>query len=276
MARKPKPSTKTEPKPTRKECDLAPPIAAYLAEQGYCVRSEVNHCDITATQNDTLVVVELKRNFSTDLLIQAIDRQRIADSVYVALPVEGGLSKRDRYSKRWKGVELLLKRLGLGLFVVGFPPDTDAAPTVEVVFHPITEAPPRKRPKSRASVLREIAGRSGDYNVGGVTGRPILTAYREQAIFIACCLDKWGPQTPTALRKRGTCEKTQAVLFRNVYNWFERLDRGLYGLRASGKDEIARTYPGLAALYSEKISEAVVETAVIADAPEMNGYSTDD
>ena len=241
------------PKPLRRECDLGPPIAAYLTHQGYCVRSEVNHCDITATQENTLLVVELKKNFSTDLLIQAIDRQRIADLVYVALPIEGHLSRRDRYGKRWKGVEQLLKRLGLGLFLVGFPPDTDAAPTVEVVFHPISEPPPRKRPKSRASVLREIAGRSGDYNVGGAVGRPILTAYREQAIFIACALDKYGPQKPTQLRARGTCLKTQAILHRNVYNWFERLDRGLYALKASGKDEIAQTYPGLAAVWAQKL-----------------------
>lgn len=253
---KPKP-----PKPVRRECDLAPPVAAYLTAQGYCVRSEVKDCDITAILNETLLVVELKKNFSTDLLIQAIDRQHLADMVYVALPVEGHLSRRDRYGKRWKGIEQLLKRLGLGLFLVGFPPGKDDAPAVELVFHPIVEPAPRKRPKGRASILREIAGRSGDYNVGGATRRPILTAYREQAIFIAACLEKWGPQTPAALRARGTCEKTQNVLFRNVYNWFERLDRGLYGLKASGRDEIAQTYPGLAALYAQKLDETVPNEA---------------
>ena len=257
MARTAKPKP---PKPLRRECDLAPPVADYLTQQGYCVRSEVKDCDITATLNETLLVVELKKNFSTDLLIQAIDRQRIADAVYVALPIEGHLSRRDRYSKRWKGVETLLKRLGLGLFLVGFPPDMDAAPTVEVVFHPIADPPPRKKTKSRASVLREIAGRSGDYNVGGVSGRPILTAYREQAIFIACALDKLGPQKPMVLRTLGTAVNTQAILHRNVYGWFERLDRGLYGLKASGKDEIAQTYPGLAALYEARVSENGTES----------------
>ena len=121
-----------------------------------------------------------------------------------------------------------------------------------MVFHPIADPPPRRKTKSRASVLREIAGRSGDYNVGGVSGRPILTAYREQAIFIACALDKLGPQKPMVLRTLGTAVNTQAILHRNVYGWFERLDRGLYGLKASGKDEIAQTYPGLAALYEAR------------------------
>ena len=125
----------------RRESDLAPPIQEYLEANGYTVRSEVRNCDITAVKEDDLIVIELKKGFTTDLLIQATDRQRSADSVYVALPAEGELAKRSRFSKRWRGIEHLLKRLELGLIVVTFA--DDAPPTVEVVFHPIPQPKPR-------------------------------------------------------------------------------------------------------------------------------------
>ena len=108
-------------------------------------------------------------------------------------------------------------------------------------------------------MLREIAGRAaGDYNVGGVTKRAILTAYREQSIFLACCIDRYGPQAPVAHCARAApARESQNILFRNVYGWFERLDRGLYGLRAGAYDEIAATYPGVAAFYTfRKLDEA--------------------
>ena len=254
------PSAKhSAPLPKRLECDLSPPIQAYLAAQGYTVRSEVNGCDITALDGDRLIVIEMKRSFSTDLLIQATERQRVADGVYVALPVDGdsGRHGRDRYSKRWRGIERLLKRLELGLVLVHFFEDPAATPAVEVAFHPTGTPPPRRKPKTRQAILREIAGRSGDYNVGGTSGRPVLTAYREQAVFIACCLGRLGPMTPCALRALGTSPKTQNILFKNVYNWFERLERGVYALRPDGRDEIARTYAGLAAVYGAKLDEAL-------------------
>jgi hypothetical protein len=250
--------TAVKPLVQRRECDLSPPIQSYLAAQGYTVRSEVNDCDITALDGENLIVIELKKSFSTDLLIQATDRQRIADTVYIALPVEGTHQRKDRYSKRWRGIEHLLKRLELGLILVHFPEDTDAPPVVEVVFHPVADPKPRRKTKRRQAVLREIAERSGDYNVGGTGGRAILTAYREQAIFIACCLDRHGPLSPSALRALGTSAKTQSILLRNVYGWYERLERGLYALRPAGREQIAQTYPGLAALYAAKVEEVLM------------------
>ncbi len=39
-----------------KETDLYPPIRDFLTAQGYTVRSEVNHCDITAVRGDELSI----------------------------------------------------------------------------------------------------------------------------------------------------------------------------------------------------------------------------
>jgi hypothetical protein len=254
---------KAAPKRERRECDLAAPVQDYLEANGYTVRSEVKGCDITAVKGDELVVIELKKGFSTDLLIQATDRQKMTDSVYVALPAEGDLARRDRYAKRWRGIEHLLKRLEIGLIVVTFPDDVDAPPVVEVVLHPVGQTKPRRNTKTRRALLREIAGRSANYNVGGSTGRKLVTAYREQAIFIACCLDRFGPLTPAQLRARGASPKAQPILHRNVYDWFDKVERGVYALRPRGRDEIAADYAHLAAHCAIRLDEVTIHPAEV-------------
>src|SRR5690554_5480577 len=97
------------------ESDLSQPIIELLEAQGYRVRSEVRDCDIAATKDNQLVVVELKRNLSVTLLGQAVDRQRFADAVYVAVP------KPKRHNgSRWRETIHLLRRLELGLLLVSF------------------------------------------------------------------------------------------------------------------------------------------------------------
>ena len=223
------------------ECDLAGPVRDFLAAQGYTVRSEVKDCDMVAVLGDELIVVELKRGFTIDLLLQATDRQRATDSVYVAIPGSG--ERRERFSKRWQSMERLLKRLELGLILVAFPPDPDTPPTVDLCFHPVRDPRPRQKPKQRRAILREVAGRSGDYNVGGSYRRPLLTAYREQAIGIALCLQEHGPLSPAALRTFGCGAKTARILQTNVYGWFERQERGLYAVRPTVCDYIGSTWP---------------------------------
>jgi hypothetical protein len=241
------------PEATRRlESDLGEPIQRYLEANGYTVRSEVRDCDITAVQGDELIVIELKRGFTTDLLLQATDRQRVADAVYVALPADGTMAAH--HSKRRQAIERLLKRLELGLILVAFP--EGRPPEVDVAFHPLEHARPRRAPRTRRVFLREIAGRSSDYNIGGSCGRKIVTAYREQAIFIACCLDRFGAMSPGALRALGAGLKTQDILFRNVYDWFDRQERGRYALRQRGRDEIAAEYSILAANCRHRLDQA--------------------
>ena len=61
-----------------------------ILKSGYQVQGEVDGCDITAIMGDELVVVELKTSFNLKLLSQAVKRQRVADSVYVAIPKPKG------------------------------------------------------------------------------------------------------------------------------------------------------------------------------------------
>src|SRR5208282_4018902 len=163
------------------ESDLAGPLYTHLAELGYKVRSEVKDCDIAAVKGEDLLIIELKKTLSLPLLVQAVRRQRMTDSVYVAIP---------RPSNKWKwwqesrGVQHLLRRLELGLILVSLE---RGKPSVEVVFHPLPFER-RRRAAHRRAVLEEINGRTADYNRAGSTRTKLATAYRESAIHIACCL----------------------------------------------------------------------------------------
>ena len=90
-----------------KESDLYQPIKDYLDSLGYDTKGEVKDCDITAIKDGELIVVELKKGFTIELLYQAIERQKIADSVYVAIP----LPKRGYKNPHYKDMVTLCKRL---------------------------------------------------------------------------------------------------------------------------------------------------------------------
>jgi hypothetical protein len=99
----------------------------------------------------------------------------------------------------------------------------------------------KKATKSKRAILTEIAGRSGDYNEGGTTRRKRITAYRENALQIACLLEQNGPMTPRKLRELGAGPKTLSILSGNVYGWFERVERGVYRITQQGREEL-KTY----------------------------------
>jgi len=227
-----------------RERDLAAPIYSYLHANGYEVRSEVGDCDIAAEKGGELLVIELKRSLSIDLLLQATQRQRAADSVYVAIPWPAGGTA----TKRFRQLSHLLRRLELGLIVVSTSP---AAPRMEVLFHPLPVH--RKRDsRKRKAILAEIAGRSADFNWAGSVRQPLVTAYRESSIFVACCLERYGPTKPARLRSCGTGPKTLSILRSNYYGWFERVERGVYALSAAGRAALT-TYAQLAALYRRRL-----------------------
>ena len=211
---------------TMKEVELYPALLAFLTDQGFEVRSEVHHCDLTASKGDELVIIELKLNLNLALLVQAAKRQRLTDHVYVAVPKPS--AKTD--AERWRGVHLLLRRLELGLLYVDMSQETAR---VEIVFHPLPYHK-RRTPMKRAALLREIAARSGNFNVAGSVRRQLMTAYRESALLIAYRLEQLGEASPRTLRKSGTCPGTQSILAHNYYKWFDRVGRGTYRLTEIG------------------------------------------
>jgi hypothetical protein len=247
-----------------READLYGPIRDYLMEQGYTVQGEVRGCDMVAQKEDDLIVIELKRSFSTRLLIQAIDRQKITDSVYVALPGPYSLARGAR-GKRWREIKRLLRRLELGLIVVTFSGDT---PWVQVVFHPLPYQQ-QKRKKRKRAVIREMNARSGSYNVGGSARSKVVTAYRENVIHIACCLEQLGPLAPRELRALDTGPKTASILSSNFYGWFRRVERGVYEITAQGGADLGASPPDLVAHYRQRVEQGISAAQAAAEDTEQ-------
>lgn len=228
-----------------KESDLYQPIRTYLEGQGFTVKGEVQHCDVTALKDDNIVVVELKKYLNLDVILQATQRQRIADYVYIAVPKK----LKAMRTARWRQICHLLRRLEIGLLLVAINGDSHR---VELLIEP--QPFNRKISRSRKSIqraglVREFNNRQGDYNTGGVTRKKVVTAYREMAIHIAVLLSKHGSLSPKQLRELGTdSNKTSSILQKNFYGWFERESKGLYKLSSLGARDLEK-YKAIAELY---------------------------
>ena len=228
-----------------KESDLFEPIKKYLEAGGYKVRAEVKDCDITATKGDELIIIELKLSANLQLFIQATNRQYITDSVYVAIP-----KPTQRSKKHWKGILHILKRLELGLIFVDV--DNPVNP-VEVVFHPI-EFQRRKFKHRKRAIIKEAESRSLNLNVGGSNKKKIITAYKENAIQIAVELKIIGVTSAKILREYDSGKKTLSILYSNFYGWFQRIDRGIYGITQKGEKEL-NNFPGLVKKYEKYLED---------------------
>jgi hypothetical protein len=226
------------------ESALYAPIKAFLEAQDYEVKGEVEGCDVVATRGDeSPVVVELKQRFNLELVLQGIERQRVSDRVYLALPLPFGRAWT-LWNRRRRAVLRLCRRLGLGLLVVHRPSGRGA--WVEPVLDP---GPYRPRPnvRGRGRLLREFQLRVGDPNRGGTNRRPLVTAYRQQALRCANELRE-GPLQLAMLRERSGISAAARIAQRNVYGWFERTARGVYALTPTGREALARYSDVLEAL----------------------------
>src|SRR5580698_9106867 len=204
------------------ETSLYPPVKRFLESAGFCVKGEVRGCDIVAVRTDEnlrLAIVEMKLGFSLDVLLQAMDRMRAADEVWLAVPA----TRRGR--DRDPRVHRLCRSLGFGLLAVN-----QARDRVEVLAEP-TPYRPRPDLRRRKRLLSEHARRNGDPSSGGSTRQPIMTAYRQQALACAVLLQA-GPGRPRDLR--AVAPGAGRILLRNVYGWFQRTERGVYQLTALG------------------------------------------
>ena len=143
------------------ERDLYEPVKACLESLGYEVKGEVRNCDMTAIRDDELLVVELKRNFTLELIYQALNRQKIADSVYVAVP----LPEKGYCAPHVQDMQTLCRRLSLGLIFVGF--SSRGIPQIDIAVHPAQAAAPRRDKTRRLAVIREHETRTGSLNTGG-------------------------------------------------------------------------------------------------------------
>ncbi len=203
-----------------KESDLYEPVKEYLDSLGYDTKGEVLSCDIAAVKGDELIVVELKRGFTMELIYQALKRQRAADSVYVAVP----LPKRGYKDAHYNDMVNLCRRLELGLMLVGFT--TGGKPQIDVAVNPSPAKPVRHDKKKRMAILTEHSGRTGSVNTGGVARRKIITVYKEQALCIAKILSEHGELSAKQIKELGGGDKTSSILRMNYYDWFMKTGSG--------------------------------------------------
>ncbi len=211
------------------ETDLYPPIKAFLEGQGYAVKGEIGRCDVVAVRgDDDPVIIEMKLRFSLDLVFQAVERLSVTDKVYVA--IEHG--KKSLWTRRHKQILKLCRSLGIGLLTVHIER--------QLVEPRLDPGPYQRRPnnKRRERLLREFARRVGDPSVGGSTRKPLMTAYRQDALRCAKQLELKGPLELRQVRAASGVDKAAAILQRDVYGWFDRVERGVYRLAPAGQQAL--------------------------------------
>jgi hypothetical protein len=214
------------------ETALYLPIKGFLEAAGYSVKGEIAGCDLVGLSPDdppVVVICELKLSFNLELILQAVDRAAASDEVWIAARVSAKGKGRES-DRRYRD---LCRRLGFGMMAV-----SDNG-TVDVIVGPVALMP-RKNPRKRSRLVNEHKKRKGDPAVGGSTRSPIMTAYRQQALACAAAL-LGGPLRPKDLKPITPSAAT--ILRGNVYGWFERLDRGIYGLTATGAEALTRWPP---------------------------------
>ncbi|MDK4701495.1 DUF2161 family putative PD-(D/E)XK-type phosphodiesterase [Rhizobium sp. CNPSo 4062] len=211
------------------ETALYLPIKSFLEAAGYAVKGEIGGCDLvglTDGEPPVVVICELKMTFNLELILQAVDRAAASDEVWIAARVSTKGKGREG-DRRFRD---LCRRLGFGMLAVS---DNDL---VDIVVSPVSPMP-RKNARRRSRLVDEHRRRKGDPALGGSTRKPIMTAYRQQALACAAAIEN-GVQRPKDMRE--AAPKAPQILRDNVYGWFERIDRGIYALTELGTEALKR------------------------------------
>jgi hypothetical protein len=211
------------------ETALYLPVKRFLERLGFTVKGEVGGCDLVALSGDdppVVVIGELKLTFNLELLLQAVDRAGACDEVWLAAKMSARGKGRES-DARYRN---LCRRLGFGMLGV------TGSGQVEVIVRPAT-AGPRRDPKKRSRLVAEHNRRKGDPTAGGSTRSPIMTAYRQQALACAAAMAP-GPRRVRDLKP--DFPNAPNILRNNFYGWFDRVERGVYGLTDAGRAALTR------------------------------------
>lgn len=258
------------------ESDMYLPIKEYFTKLGYKVNGEVQGVDITAVRDideinpllnnkvsdppthpnnviknqlQELTIIEIKKTFSLKLVYQAIDRLKITNNVYVAVPRPHKTTRKDI-----KGMVNLTKKLEIGLIFVNMS-KKNAKPLVDIIVSPTNKK--HKNTVLTRKMLKEINERSIDINNGGSKGVKIMTAYKEKSICIALILKKHGPLKAFNIRKiyPFAPENARIIMYNNCLGWFGREEKGVYNITQKAIEEISEKKYLPIINYYEKMME---------------------
>jgi len=233
------------------ETQLYLPVKRFLEARGFAVKGEICGCDLVAVpaagangagagaeeKDPPLVVIgELKQTFTLELLLQGVDRLAAGDEIWLAVRASGAGGRKGRGRERDPRVRKCCRLLGFGLLAVF------ARGQVEVIVEP-RPWKPRKVAWRRRRLVDEHRRRQGDPAAGGSTRQPIMTAYRQQALAVAAALAAAEAAGTAARRPRDLkafAPDAPKILLHNVYGWFFRVERGVYGLTPAGTTALTR------------------------------------
>lgn len=214
------------------ETALYAPVKKFLEGQGYEVKAEIGAADVVAMRGDEApVIVELKTGFTLSLMHQAIERQKITDLVYVAVPAGKGRTGQKALLKN----QNLCRRLGLGFISVRLRDGLLAVHCDPGPYRPRQSAPRKQL------LLAEFVKREGDPNTGGATRVKLMTAYRQDALRCLKFLSDTGATKAAMVSKACDVEFARRIMADNHYGWFERVATGIYDLTPAGKKAL-KTY----------------------------------
>lgn len=213
-----------------RETELYPPVRDYLIRQGYEVKGEIGACDVVARrEGEPPVVIELKRQFGLDIILQAVDRLLLTEHVYI------GIARGARRLRNEKRVLKLCRLLGIGLMLIDVRPQ--ASKPVRILLDPAPYEP-RISKHRQTRLLREFERRVGDPTAGGSDRRAgIMTFHRQQALAIARFLASAGETKASDVAAATGVGRARDIMYRNVYGWFERGGTGIYRLTPRGWKE---------------------------------------
>ena len=213
----------------QRESDLYPPLKALFEARGLTVKGEIGPADLVAMGGAVPVIVEMKLGFSLTLFHQAVARLALSSQVYVAVKRPEGAQAR----RILRDNTALCRRLGLGLITVRARDGH-----VEVLAEPGPYAP-RKSPVKRKKLQAEFDRRQGDPNAGGATRHGLVTGYRQDALRCAAYLAEYGAARGAAVARDTGVPVATRIMADNHYGWFERVEKGVYGLTAEGRRGLA-------------------------------------
>ncbi|WP_039017229.1 DUF2161 domain-containing phosphodiesterase [Halocynthiibacter namhaensis] len=224
-----------------RETDLYVPVKTLLEAQGYEVKGEIGDADVMALRGaEDPVIVELKTGFSLALFHQGVERLKVTDLVYIAVPCQTGKA----FQRNLKDNTSLCRRLGLGLILVrlrdGF---------AEVLLDPAPYKPVKSKQRKQR-LLREFQRRVGDPNKGGSTRKGLMTAYRQDALRCATYLTENGPSKGAIVAKETGAPTATTIMRNDHYGWFEKVEKGIYALTPKGVEGLAQ-WGGVAPVQSD-------------------------